>query len=46
MTAAELVAHLRALDVLTILEVHADVRALFTDVTMPNLDGLSLAKTA
>ena len=31
-------------EALTILEVHADVRALFTDVTMPNLDGLSLAK--
>jgi len=30
-------------EALTILEVHADVRALFTDVTMPNLDGLSLA---
>jgi hypothetical protein len=31
-------------EALTILEVHADVRALFTDVTMPNVDGLSLAK--
>ena len=31
-------------EALTIFEVHADVRALFTDVTMPNLDGLSLAK--
>ena len=31
-------------EALTILEVHADVRALFTDVTMPNIDGLSLAK--
>src|SRR5215207_5973364 len=31
-------------EALTILEVHANVRALFTDVTMPNLDGLSLAR--
>ena len=31
-------------EALTILEVHADVRAVFTDVTMPTLDGLSLAK--
>jgi CheY-like chemotaxis protein len=31
-------------EALTILEVHAGVRTLFTDVTMPNLDGLSLAK--
>jgi CheY-like chemotaxis protein len=31
-------------EALTILEMQADVRALFTDVTMPNVDGLSLAK--
>ncbi len=31
-------------EALTILEVHADVRALFTDVNMPNVDGLSLAR--
>src|SRR5215211_5657774 len=31
-------------EALTILEAHADVGALFTDVTMPNLDGLSLAQ--
>jgi CheY-like chemotaxis protein len=30
-------------EALTILQVHADVRALVTDITMPNLDGLSLA---
>lgn len=31
-------------EALTILEVHVDIRAIFTDVTMPNVDGLSLAK--
>jgi CheY-like chemotaxis protein len=31
-------------EALTILEVHPDIRALFTDVTMPNLDGNLLAK--
>ena len=31
-------------EALTILEVHDQVRVLFTDVTMPNVDGLSLAK--
>jgi two-component system, response regulator PdtaR len=31
-------------EALTILEVHDDVRALFTDVNMPHVDGLSLAK--
>ena len=31
-------------EALTILEVYANVRALFTDVTMPSLDGLSLAR--
>jgi CheY-like chemotaxis protein len=31
-------------EALTILEVHPNVRALFTDVTMPNVDGLSLAR--
>ena len=31
-------------EALTILQVHPDVRALLTDVTMPNLDGLSLAR--
>lgn len=31
-------------EALAILTAHADVRALFTDVTMPNLDGLSLAR--
>src|SRR4051812_15357290 len=31
-------------EALTILEVHDDVRGLFTDVNMPNVDGLSLAK--
>jgi CheY-like chemotaxis protein len=31
-------------EALTILEVHDDVRALFTDVIMPNVDGISLVK--
>jgi CheY-like chemotaxis protein len=31
-------------EALTVLEVHDDVRVLFTDVNMPNVDGLSLAK--
>ena len=31
-------------EALTILEVHDDVRGLFTDVNMPNVDGFSLAK--
>ena len=31
-------------EALTILEVHPNIQALFTDVTMPSLDGLSLAK--
>ena len=31
-------------EALTILEVHDDVGALFTDVNMPHVDGLSLAK--
>ena len=31
-------------EALTILEVHDDVQALFTDVNMPHVDGLSLAK--
>ena len=31
-------------EALTVLEVHEDVRAMFTDVNMPNVDGLSLAK--
>jgi CheY-like chemotaxis protein len=31
-------------EALTVLEVHDDVRALFSDVNMPNVDGLSLAK--
>ena len=31
-------------EALAILEVHDDVRALFTDVNMPHVDGLSLAK--
>ena len=31
-------------EALTILEVHPNIQALFTDVTMPRLDGLSLAK--
>jgi len=33
-------------EALTILETHGGVRVLFTDVNMPNLDGLSLAKIA
>ena len=31
-------------EALTVLEVHPNVRALFTDVNMPNLDGLTLAR--
>lgn len=31
-------------EALTILHVHTDVRALVTDITMPNIDGISLAK--
>jgi CheY-like chemotaxis protein len=31
-------------DALTILEVHDSIRAILTDVTMPNVDGLALAK--
>jgi CheY-like chemotaxis protein len=31
-------------EALTILEVHPNIQALFTDVTMPSLDGLSLAR--
>jgi CheY-like chemotaxis protein len=30
-------------EALTVLEVHGDVRALITDVSMPNVDGISLA---
>ena len=31
-------------EALTILEVHDSIRAILTDVTMPNVDGLALAK--
>ena len=31
-------------EALTILEIHPDIRAVFTDVNMPNLDGSTLAR--
>ncbi len=31
-------------EALAILEIHPDVRLLFTDITMPNLDGVTLAR--